>query len=145
MAKLTIQGTVPQLDGEYELDLAAGFTKHEYFLMKQKVGVVAGDLAPGAPIDMNVLTAFGIVTLERHGLAAYIPAFMETTDVQTDWDFDEAEASEDDALPPSNEPDANYGSAGSSTSSGESSEPSGASPDDDQKPTGPLHSVTTAA
>jgi hypothetical protein len=144
MAKLTITGTVPQLDGEYELDLSAGFTKQEYFLMKQKVGVVAGDLAPGAPIDMNVLTAFGIVVLARNDLSAYLPMFMETTDTQTDWDFDEAEVGEDDALPPPSAPAATEDSVGSSTISGGSSEPSGASQGDDLSRTGSLRSVTTA-
>jgi hypothetical protein len=145
MAKLTITGTVPQLDGEYELDLTAGFTKREYYLMKQKVGVVAGDLAPGSPIDMNILTAFGIVVLERNGLSAYLPMFMETTDNQTDWDFDDAEAGEDDALPPPSEPAATDDSSGSSTTSGESIEPNGESQGDDPSLTGSLRSVTTAA
>lgn len=100
MAKLTISNTHPQLDGEYELDLAnAGFTKTEYHLMKKNVGVVVGDLMPGSPVDMNVMTAFALVMLRRAGKEHLFSAYMETTDEQAVWDFGN-EVGEDDALPP---------------------------------------------
>jgi hypothetical protein len=101
MAKLTIKDTPsPELNGEYELDLAAGFTKAEYFIMKKHVGVVLGDMAVGLPIDANVMTAWGLVVLKRAGKEHLFPYFMETNDEQAGWDFTKEEAGEDDALPP---------------------------------------------
>jgi hypothetical protein len=100
MAKLTINASGnPQLDGEYEIDLTAGFTKAEYHLMKKNVGVVVGDMLPGKEIDMNVMTAFALVALRRANKEHLFPLYMETTEEQTNWEFNEDEAGEDDALP----------------------------------------------
>lgn len=102
MAKLKIKETGnAHLDGEYELDFARGYTKTEYFLMKSKVGIVIDDLQPGSRVDANVLTAWGIVALHRAQKDHLIPAFMETDDSQTDWDFDTAEVEDKgDGRPP---------------------------------------------
>lgn len=120
MAKLTIKDTpFSELNGEYELDLAGGYTKMEYFIMKKHVGVVIGDMAPGSAIDANVMTAWGLVVLKRAGKEHLFRPFMETTDAQTEWDFAEEEA-EDDALPPAIEPVSGAGSSSSGEPSGSS-------------------------
>jgi hypothetical protein len=99
MAKLVIRNTHPNLDGEYDLDLAGGFTKAEYHIMKKNVGVTVNDMMPGSGIDMNVMTAWGLVALRRAGKEHLFPAFMDTTDDQTNWEFDEDEVEEDAAVP----------------------------------------------
>jgi hypothetical protein len=99
MAKLTISSTHPNLDGTYELELAGGFTKAEYYMMKKNVGVTVNDMMPGSGIDMNVMTAWGLVAIRRAGKEHLFAAFMDTTDEQTTWDFDEDEVEEDAALP----------------------------------------------
>ena len=99
MATLTISSTHPNLDGTYELELAGGFTKAEYYVMKKNVGVTVSDMLPGSGIDMNVMTAWGLVALRRAGKEYLFSTFMDTTDEQTTWEFDEDEVEEDAALP----------------------------------------------
>jgi hypothetical protein len=141
MAKLTIKDT-PGLDGEYEIDLTAGFTKAEYYLMKKRVGVVIGDLTPGSPIDMNVMTAFGLVLLERAGKGHLAEVFMQTTDAQTDWDWEDAEVTEDDALPPASESGSVTRPSLESESSGAST--NGSSDDSQERIPGPIGSPPSA-
>lgn len=122
MARLTIRNTDnPDLNGEYDMDLAAGFTKAEYFVMKKHVDVVVGDMAPGAKIDQNVMTAWGLVALRRAGKEHLFPLFMDTRDDQTEWSFDEAEV--EDSNPPAQETGSETHSSGLSTSNGSESSP----------------------
>lgn len=129
MAKLTIRGTHPQLDGEYELDLTNNsFTKAEYYLMKKNVGVVVGDMQAGMPIDMNLLTAWGLVALRRAGKEHLFPVYMDTTEEQAQWEFPEDEVAEDDALPPASpQPKPTGSGPGDVVTLHERNEPSGPS------------------
>lgn len=105
MAKLIIRDAFPpELNGEYDITLENGFTKAEYFLMKKHVDVVVDQFRIGSPVDANVLTAWGLVMLRRAGKEHLFPAYMETTDAQTVWQFDEKEVGEDPAVPPVSEP-----------------------------------------
>ncbi len=99
MAKLTIRDTHPNLDGDYDLDLASGFTKAEYYIMQKNVGVLADDMMPGSRINMNVMTAWGLVAIRRAGKEHLFPVYMDTNDNQTAWEFDDEEAGEDEQLP----------------------------------------------
>lgn len=105
MAKLKITTGNPDLDGEYELDLTEGydFTKNEWFLINNRVGVTIADMVPGSKLNMNVMTALGLVVLARADKERLFDAFMATKDSQTVWEWDEAEV-EDDALPTQSEP-----------------------------------------
>jgi hypothetical protein len=120
MAKLIIKNTDhPDLNGEYDIDLAGGFTKAEYFVMKKHVDVVVGDMVPGAKIDQNVMTGWGLVALRRAGKEHLFPLYMDTTDEQTEWSFDEAEV--EDAGPPASKTGSDESSSGLSTRNGSES------------------------
>lgn len=99
MAKLTITAGNPRLDGEYEIDLSGGFnfTKNEWFMIHKRVGVTIENFRSGAPIDMNTITALGLIMLQRAGKEELFDAFMETNDAQTSWEWETAEAGEEDA------------------------------------------------
>jgi hypothetical protein len=124
MAKLTIRNTHPNLDGDYELELANGFTKTEYFIMQKHVGVLADDMLPGSRINVNVMTAWGLVAIRRAGKEHLFPLYMDTDDTQTAWEFDEEEAGEDPAVPTMSgsgepvEPNVRSESSGPSTNGG---------------------------
>lgn len=119
MAKLVIRNTHPNLDGVYEFDPVAGFNKTEWYLMKKHVGVVVDDMMPGKPVDMNVMTAWGLVVLHRAGKDHLFPAYMNTNDDQAKWEFDEDEVA-DESVP-------TLSGSGESGTPPELSEPSGPS------------------
>lgn len=141
MARLKVNCGNPRLDGEYELDLSKGFnfTKKEWYEIKRRVGVTVSDMEPGAPLDMSVMTALGIIALGRYGKGHLVDLFMETTDEQTDWDWDDSEVEEveDESLPLKT---VSEGSAAVSETNGSSGsdtkQSSGGSPETSQVPTG---------
>lgn len=98
MSKMTIKDTGTLLDDTYEAAFPP-WTKREWYLVKQETDVIASDFVNSNPkhVDMNLLTAIGIVALHRAGKANLIELFWNTTDEQVVFDFTDDVDDDDEA------------------------------------------------
>jgi hypothetical protein len=147
LPKMTITGADGRLDGEYEVTMPP-WTKREWYLVKRQCNVIASDFTPNedgtTSLDMNLLTAIGIVALHRAGRDALIPIFWETADDQVEFDFSDLEELAE-GNPPGTETDpATASSPESSAHSGNGSSSDGASSADLPSPTGTPLSVASS-
>jgi hypothetical protein len=130
MPTLKIEG-VPQLDGEYELDISR-FTNWELHLIKQETqtdgrpGVRANEIEEAfAAGDNDLLVAIALIILQRAGrgeLRQNKNLLWGADAGSITFDLTEDEKAEVDAVPPESEPGSSESNASENGRSGESSE-----------------------
>lgn len=147
MPRITLAGIGRSVDGEYDLDLSDQFTGHELHLIKQISGVRVGEIGDAMVAgDYDLIIALTKIAIQRSGKTVDVDVLLQAKVGAITFEPSEqeqADAEEEDALPPASAPSGANETGSASGSSGLNSKSDSAHPpESDPSRTGDLTLVT---
>lgn len=121
MAKLIIND-IPELAGEYELDL--NFTHRDFRTIKQVAGVRANEVMDAIEAgDLDIVVALAEIALQRAGVQHSVEQLWDAQAGSLVLDFESPEEAAEDPPPSADEPRSDVGSESSGDSTSADTEP----------------------